>query len=322
MRKIWERDRLYSFLRYYVDICTRASYRRLSCQGALPDEKAVLICPNHTNTLMDALVILQSRHDPTVFGARADIFSQPAVARILRFLKILPMVRRRDGIRNVLRNYETMEEVQDVLANETPFCMFPEGTHTPGRTLQPLQKGVARMAFQSAAQRPTWVVPVGINYSDFFHYRGTCDIAYGQPIDVNGFLSQRETLAEGARYQAFLEELSSRMQALIKADVPQTRPHLLLRALICLLWLPAALFSLPMWLTAELICKRKVKDRAFHNTVRFGSRLVLTPLLFILYGVLMFCFLHWWLAAGLLLFFLFSYSIFYDGLNLLCNKKK
>jgi 1-acyl-sn-glycerol-3-phosphate acyltransferase len=85
--------------------------------GAIPSEDAVLICPNHTNTLMDALVVLQSRHAPTVFGARADIFSQPAVAKILRFLKILPMVRRRDGIRNVLRNYETMDEVQEYLYN-------------------------------------------------------------------------------------------------------------------------------------------------------------------------------------------------------------
>lgn len=315
MRKIWERDRLYAFLRRYVDLCTRASYSRLQVHGALPEEHALLIAPNHTNTLMDALVILQSRCEPTVFGARADIFSQPAVAHILRFLKILPMVRRRDGIRNVLRNYETMDEVQDVLANNTPFCMFPEGRHTPGRTLQPLQKGIARMAFQSAALRPTQIVPVGINYSDFFHYRGTCDICYGEPLDVNAFLADHGELAEGARYQAFLEELYKRIAALVWPDVPQKKRPLLLRILLSPFWLLAAILSLPMWLPAEWLCRRKVKDRAFHNTVRFGARLLLGPLTFLLWTILFFCLLPWWMALALLLLFIPSYSFFYDWLN-------
>ena len=312
MRKIWERDRLYTFLRHYVDSCTLASYRRMRVRGVIPDEKAVLICPNHTNTLMDALVVLRSRKAPTVFGARADIFSQPAVAKILRFLKILPMVRRRDGIRNVLRNYETMEEVQDVLANDTPFCMFPEGRHNPGRELQPLQKGVARMAFQSAAVRPTLVVPVGINYSDFFHYRGSCELVYGDPIDVNAFLAANQDQPEGMQYQTFLAELSERMSALIAPEVASARLPLWLRILLFPLWLAAAALSFPIWLTAELLCRKKVKDRAFHNTVRFGCRLLLGPLTLIIWAVVFFLLLPWWLAAALLVFSAHALSLFYD----------
>lgn len=315
MRKIWERDRLYSLLRRYVDHCTRASYSRLTVQGAIPEEQAVLICPNHTNTLMDALVILQSRHAPTVFGARADIFNQPTVAKIMRFLKILPMVRRRDGIRNVLRNYETMDEVQDVLANNTPFCMFPEGRHNPGRELQPLQKGVARMAFQSAAERPTKVVPVGINYSDFFHYRGTCDIVYGEPIDVNAFLADHENDLEGARYQAFLEELAARMSALIAPDVTAEKYPTWLRVLLFPFWLLAAALSFPLWLTGELLCKYKVKDHAFHNTVRFGCLMIGGPVFFIIWAVVFLLLLPWWNALILLCLFLPSYSFFYDWLR-------
>ncbi|MBR4775724.1 MAG: 1-acyl-sn-glycerol-3-phosphate acyltransferase [Bacteroidales bacterium] len=312
MRKIWERDRLYTFLRHYVDTCTRASYRRMRVRGNIPEENTVLICPNHTNTLMDALVVLRSRKAPTVFGARADIFSQPAVARIMRFLKILPIVRRRDGIRNVLRNYETMEEVQDVLANNTPFCMFPEGHHTPGRELQPLQKGVARMAFQSAAVRPTQVVPVGINYSDFYHYRGSCELVYGDPIDVNAFLAAHQDQPEGVQYQSFLAELSARMSALIALEVPSARLPLWLRILLFPLWLVSAALSLPMWLPAEVLCARKVKDRAFHNTVRYGFRLLMGPITFIIWTVLGFCLLPWWQALILLALFVPSYSLFYD----------
>lgn len=317
MRKIWERDRLYAFLRRYLDACTRASYTQLRVEGTPPAEDAVLIAPNHCNTLMDALVVLQSRSLPTVFGARADIFSQPAVARILRFLKILPMVRRRDGIRNVLRNYETMDEVQDVLGSHTPFCMFPEGRHTPGRELQPLQKGIARMAFQSAAVRPTKLMPAGISYSDFFHYRGTCLLRYGEPIDVNAFLLAHADEPEAARYQAFLTLLSARISALIEPEaLPAPCPWWRV-ALVIPLLLPSALLSLPLWLPAEWLCAHKVKDRAFHNTVRFGFRLAGMPLLLLCWGLVFFLTLPGALALGLCVLTVFSYSLFYDGLNLL-----
>lgn len=321
MRRIWERDGLYAFLRHYVDACTRAGYRSLRVEGTPPAEDAVLIAPNHCNTLMDALVVLQSRRQPTVFGARADIFSLPVVARILRFLKILPIVRKRDGIRNVLRNYETMDEVQDVLANHTPFCLFPEGKHTPGCVLQPLQKGIARMAFHSAAVRPTQVMPAGISYSDYFHYRGNGLLRYGEPIDVNAFLAAHADEPEVARYQAFLELLAARISALIEPEpLPASYPWWQ-TVLVFLLFLPSALLSLPLWLPAEWLCARKVRDRAFHNTVRYGFRLAGMPLLVLLWALVFFLTLPWWLALLLCTWVMFSHSIFYDGLNL-CRKKK
>ena len=150
MYKIWEKDRLYSFLRPYVDVCTKYSYNKAHVRGSLPEDGAVIIAPNHTSTLMDALVVLRSRKKPTVFGARADIFAKPLVARILRFLRILPLARLRDGAKSVLQNLETFEVIDDVLDNGVPFCLFPEGRHRPMHSLLPIGKGIARIAFASA----------------------------------------------------------------------------------------------------------------------------------------------------------------------------
>ena len=61
MHRIWEKDRLYSFLRPYVDVCTKYSYNKAHVRGTLPSEGAVIIAANHTSTLMDALVILRTR---------------------------------------------------------------------------------------------------------------------------------------------------------------------------------------------------------------------------------------------------------------------
>ena len=333
MRKIWESDPWYNLLRIYVDFATQRSYRRISSTGSLPTDGAVIISPNHTNTLLDALVVLQSRKEPTVFGARADIFKKPAVDRILRFLRILPMVRSRDGIREVLHNRESFEEVEDTLEHRIPFCIFSEGRHRPMHSLLPLQKGVARLAFASAEKQQTYIVPAGIDYSDFFHYRGTCDLKYGEPIDINRFLAERSGQTPAQVYSALLEELSARMKKLIlyipddehyeetwQAIQQQRRKKRPWKWPLAILTLPffllSALLTLPMWGTAEYLCKKKIKDHAFWNTARCMARVVGGPIMLIIWSILFFILLPVPIAIGLLVYFLVSYDIFYDWLNL------
>lgn len=312
MPKIWEHNRWYSFARPYVDFCTRESFGFVKAEGELPSSGAVIIAPNHTNTLLDALLVLQTRKGPTVFGARADIFRKPAAQKTLRFLRILPLTRERDGLRSVTDNYKTFDEIDDVLAHGVPFCLFPEGRHTPGRTLQPIQKGIARIAFRSAAERQTWVVPTGINYGDFFHFRRTVHIKYGEPIDVNAFLAQHADLTEAQQYQLFRYQLYERISALVWPSAPSGKLPLWQRILLFPFWLLAAILSFPMWLTAEILCS-KIKDKAFCNSVRLLVLALLWPVVGILWAVLFFCFLPWWLALMLLLFFIPSYSIFYEA---------
>ena len=324
MSKIWEKNRLYSFLRPYVDACTRASYRRLSVSGELPEEGAVIIAPNHTSTLMDALVILQSRRKPTVFGARADIFRKPAVARILRFLRIVPMARLRDGSQSVLHNLETFVEVDDVLANGVPFCMFAEGRHRPMHSLLPVGKGIARIAFASARERQTYIVPTGIDHGSFFRYRRPCKVTFGEPVDVNAFLQAHEHDSEAETYQEFRRVLFRRISSLItylpddenyEARWEEIRPKRKIRPWLAVLTAPlflvAAILCLPMWVAAEVLCRR-AKDHAWNNTIRYGVKLLGTPLMLLFWLLVI---PGWWkLLAGLL--FLFSYSFFYDWLNL------
>ena len=314
MPKIWEHNRWYSFARPYVDLCTRESFGIIQAEGELPSSGAVIIAPNHTNTLLDALMVLQTRKAPTVFGARADIFRKPAANKALRFLRILPMTRERDGLRAVTDNYKTFDEIDDVLAHDVPFCLFPEGRHTPDRTLQPIQKGIARIAFRSAAERQTFVVPTGINYADFFQFRRNVHIKYGESIDVNAFLAQHAELSEAEQYQAFRDLLHERISALVWPSAPAVKLSLWKLILIFPFWLVAAVLSFPLWLPAEILCS-KLQDKAFCNSARFIVRLLLWPIVGLLWAVLLFCLLPWWLALLLLLFYIPSYSIFYDWLN-------
>jgi 1-acyl-sn-glycerol-3-phosphate acyltransferase len=336
MSKIWEKSLGYNLLRAFADPNTRASYNKAQVRGKLPEDGAVIIAPNHTSTLMDAMIVLRTRKEPTVFGARADIFKKPAIAKFLRYIRIVPMARIRDGAQSVLKNIETFAEVDEVLAHGVPFCIFPEGRHRPMHSLLPIGKGIARIAFASAAKRPTVVVPTGIDYTDFFHYRGDVVLRFGEPISVNDFLAAHAEDGEAVQYQAFLDELFQRISGLItylpdaghyeqrwaaiEAERAKQRLPKALRWALAAWTAPffvlAALLTLPMWGIAELLCRFKIKDKAFCNTVRYALLLVGTPLMLLVWGLVLGLTAPWWVAVGGCLYFLCSYSIFYDWLNL------
>ena len=351
----WKHNPWYTLLRPYVDLCTRFSYRHVRVEGKenIPWDKAVIIAPNHCNCLMDALVVLRAHWGPCVFGARADIFDNKTVASILRFLRILPMVRRRDGIRKVLRNYETIEQVVDVLSNGVPFCMFAEGRHRTMHSTLPINKGIFRIAMAAhntlEGKKDVVIVPAGIEYGDYFHFRSWSRLRYGRPINVSQAVRENPDLSEielfallrskllaGIRsrivyfpddegyessWQEFEQRLSARkgydVSAYRDAGLPRRRwERLVLSVLSAPLFAVSAVLTAPMWALAEWLCKSKIKDPAFRNTARFGVKLIGTILFGIVWATVFFLTLPWWAALAGLLYFLVSYSIFYDWLNL------
>lgn len=391
MKQIYEYDFLYSFLRHYVDYTVKSSYRKYVVRGMenIPEDGAVILAPNHCNALMDALVVLSSDTRAKVFGARADAFT-PLFRKILRFLRILPMVRKRDGLRNVLKNKDTMNIIVEVLENSVPFCMFSEGTHRTKHSLLPLTKGIFRTALAAneafGDKKPVYIVPVGLEYGDYFRYRSSVIMSVGKPLNVTEAAKSSGTEQEAALYSALREDLSRRMSSLItyipdnedyeakwaliravnagrkSSDPRQTlecnrkvaeiiethierlgdvlsaagdfeksrkkagisilsfgKSHKMTRAFVktalLLAGLPYFLFSgivtLPMWLTAKIV-KKKTKDAAFHNTIKFGIKGGFTPLMTIIWAALAFVFLPWYFAVAALLLCMWANSFIYD----------
>lgn len=220
-QKIYQKDLGYDFLRPIVDWNVKQSYRRVAVKGQenIPTDGAVILAPNHCNTLMDALVILRANKKETVFGARADMFNIKLVAKIMFFLRILPMVRQRDGLRNVLKNKDTEEVIVETLEHGVPFCIFPEGKHRAAHSLQVLGKGVFRAALSANAKfgdkKPVYIVPVGIEYGDYFRYHSTSLVTYGKAINVTEFVKSLEVDNEAQMIEPLRKELTKRMSELI-----------------------------------------------------------------------------------------------------------
>ncbi|MBQ5828130.1 MAG: 1-acyl-sn-glycerol-3-phosphate acyltransferase [Bacteroidales bacterium] len=219
-KKIQDYDGLYAFLRHYVDYVLKMSYRKVNYNGVekVPQDGAVIYAPNHTNALMDALLILAMDRKPKVFVARADIFKNPTLAKIFTFLKIMPIMRMRDGISEVKKNDKIIEKSVDVLRDKVPFCIFPEGQHQAKHSAQPLSKGIFRIAFQAQEMMPDmplYIVPVGLQYGNFFRFRSTINVNIGNPINVKEFLQENSSFTPQEQMNKIKDILAERMKSLI-----------------------------------------------------------------------------------------------------------
>ena len=219
-KKIQEYNGTYSFLHSLVSFAVNRSYRKILHVGKenIPQDGAIIFAPNHTNTLMDALVILAYNHGPKVFVARADIFRNRKLAKILTFMKIMPIMRQRDGISAIKKNQETIDKAVDVLKDKIPFRIFPEGTHQAKYSSLPLSKGIFKIAFQAHEQMPKvplYIVPVGIRYGDFFRFRSTVRMEFGKPINVGEFIAANDQLTPQEQMNSMRNLLAERLHATI-----------------------------------------------------------------------------------------------------------
>lgn len=309
MAKVQDYNRLYAFLRPYVDWMFRRSYRSIKYIGRenIPTDGAVIFAPNHTNALCDAMAILGIDDGRKVFVARADIFRKPRLAKILRWLKIMPIRRVRDGLDEVRHNDDTINSAVDTLRDGIPFCILPEGTHRPMHSLLPLSKGIFRISLLAndafGKDKPIYIVPVGLEYGDYFHLWDSLVINIGNPINVSQFALDHADLDRPQLILALRDELTIRMRQLI-LWVPDDEHYseniarllanppapfekkeyylpkwlrLCLLAVLSPLFIVSAALTIPLW-GMWLIIQHKVEDTAFHNSVQYVWQLLFMPL--------------------------------------------
>lgn len=191
-RHIYDDDIWYSIGLRYVRLATRLCYRRFHVTGKqrIPEDAHVILVSNHSNALMDPLVMLLAVGKKIVFMARADIFRRPFVRSILTWLRILPIYRIRDGYDAVRSNDSAIAQAVDVVVHRTPLCLYPEGTHRTMHSLLRLSKGLFHIALDAhdAGAQPVYIVPVGIEYSDYFRFRADVEVTVGELINVSEFV--------------------------------------------------------------------------------------------------------------------------------------
>jgi 1-acyl-sn-glycerol-3-phosphate acyltransferase len=192
----------YAMVFQWVNLFHWLAYKDIQVFGLenIPKDKPVIFAPNHQNALMDAMVIVCTAPGQTVFLARADIFKSKLASVFLRFLKIMPVYRIRDGKDSLDKNDEIFETSINILIKKKRLCLFPEAAHIGMRSMLPHKKAIPRIAFLAGEKTnfelDLQVVPVGISYSHYYRYRRNLVVYYGKPIDVKEYFKLYNTEGE------------------------------------------------------------------------------------------------------------------------------
>lgn len=167
-------------------------YKRVYLQGLenIPEGKPVLLAANHSNALLDPLLIaiflLKTR--TIYFLARADIFTNKFLVWLFDQVHMRPIYRPRDGADYIEKNDRIFDEVNGWLLSKKAVLIFSEGSSEVVKRLRPLKKGTVRMGFRAWEDgADVHIVPTGINYTYHFGKRSEAIISYGKPMRLEDY---------------------------------------------------------------------------------------------------------------------------------------
>ncbi len=171
-----------------IKLALRLYYGKIIVEGQqnIPFGKSILIVSNHQNALIDPILIATSSPLNPYFLTRASVFKQSFIAKLLNYIRMIPIYRVRDGLKNMEKNQETFDKSVDVLLRSGSMLIFGEGSHSTLRNLRPLKKGFARIAYQALEKNPDLdlvILPVAINYSNHQYSGSRVRITFGEILD-------------------------------------------------------------------------------------------------------------------------------------------
>jgi 1-acyl-sn-glycerol-3-phosphate acyltransferase len=184
----------YWLLKSYIKLVDWFIHKKIIVVGKenVPSDKPIVFAPNHQNALSDPMALVLHLSQQPVWLARADIFGQSkTVDALLRFMKILPVYRIRDGIGNLEKNDATFYTSVKILENNASLALFPEAAHTGKRQIKAHKKAVPRIVFMAEektnGQLDIQIIPTGIHYSHYWKFNRVLLVNLGKPVKVKDF---------------------------------------------------------------------------------------------------------------------------------------
>lgn len=203
----------------------RFYYPRLEISGAdkIPQTGPVLLCANHSNSMVDPVLIGVTAGRPVRFLAKATLFDMPVVGRAMCALGMVPAYRGMDDASQVRRNLQSLDTGAEILVEGKALGIFPEGKTTDKARLDKVRTGAARMAIKAYDEgaRGVQVVPMGINYERKEQFRSAVWVRVGDPIDIDDWVQRHDGDSRKAMRSLTTEIADSLKQLMVHLDEPE-----------------------------------------------------------------------------------------------------
>lgn len=194
--------------RRFCRIAVGVFYRRFEIAGLenLPADGAVVLCANHVNALVDALVV-QAMSPRSIHPlARSGLFRRPLLRPILAMIQAVPIYRRREGSDDAsaaaakAQNDASFRRCYDYLEAGRVLLIFPEGQSHSDPSLRPIKTGAARIALGAVRDhgRVPTIVPVGLIFTHKGRFRGDVLVQVGEPVALEPVALEDGALKDNA----------------------------------------------------------------------------------------------------------------------------
>jgi 1-acyl-sn-glycerol-3-phosphate acyltransferase len=208
----------YALFRLLARLTLGLFFRRIEVEGlaGVPATGPCLFVPNHTNALVDPLVLVVTLGRRLTLTAKNVLARNPLLGILMRAMGVISFHRQFDVGKgaDVKQNLRSLDRCRDLLRHCGALCIFPEGISHSDPHMRRFHTGAARIALdylhQGGNPGNLQLVPVGLHYTEKDRFRSAVWLRYGTPIDVAGW--QREHPEAGAH--ELTEEIRRRVEAL------------------------------------------------------------------------------------------------------------
>lgn len=201
-------DLSYRYFKYTLSRMYSVFYKKIYFADIdkIPKDRKLIIALNHPTAFSEPIMVAGylalTGYNHVLL--RGDMFNNPLAARFLRVIRTIPIYRKKDGLTNLRKNEQIMEEIKDHLHSGTDsIVIMSEGVSKLEKRLRPIQKGTARIAFdtfEKYGDRDITIVPIGVNFADANRFRSTVSIAVNEPIHLENYLElYQENKAKGVK---------------------------------------------------------------------------------------------------------------------------
>ena len=171
-------------------LLVRVFFRGIEIEGAdhLPAGQPVVLVANHTNGLVDGLLLMATLPRYPRFLGKSTLFKIPPLWPFLKLARVIPVFRQSDGGAGH-DNDSAFSTCHAILARRGMVALFPEGISHDETSIQPLRTGAARIALEAATEHGVpdvvVVVAVGLTYDAKARFRSRALVRVGRPVAVS-----------------------------------------------------------------------------------------------------------------------------------------
>ena len=183
---------IYRLLRLFSKLAIHIFFRRVEveAQAQVPLDGPVLFVANHSNALIDPLLLVTSLRRRVAITAKNTLKKNPIMRLLFASVGVITFHRGVDVTNGASprQNVQSLKDCRQVLQRQGALCIFPEGVSHSGPKLREFRTGPARCALDYLRKNGNIgrlkIVPVGMLYTEKERYRSSVWLRYGEPLDV------------------------------------------------------------------------------------------------------------------------------------------